>query len=257
MGIAKKGAAVKTLVETVSGMLPKEKRHRLLHLLNGDNQYVVVESSRAIARRATTCEEMYEIAKLNGVEIVCSDLPFLYKHEASPAESFLRKVIFATQEHESSKMLKLMGSGVQHRTNMGSRVQHKLHMGSEGATQNSPGVGPWGPGCSHEISQEFERDTLVQRLQAGLAAAKAKSKAITQSGEKKCQGTKSLLDKQSLTAKQLRELKKYAKEYINQSIGLRTLASKFSNVLELEENIHHETARRMVEELHLKYGFKA
>ncbi len=49
LGLDEQKPIIKKLVETISGMLPKAKRHRLMQLINGDAKYVVVESSRAIA----------------------------------------------------------------------------------------------------------------------------------------------------------------------------------------------------------------
>jgi hypothetical protein len=47
---------------------------------------------------------------------------------------------------------------------------------------------------SRRCCQEFERDTLVARLNSGLGAAETKTEKRTQTGDKKVQGSKSTLE---------------------------------------------------------------
>jgi 2-C-methyl-D-erythritol 4-phosphate cytidylyltransferase len=96
MSSSEKGEVTK-ITETISGMLPLKFRTKLAKLM--DNASVIVcESSRAIARKASVAEDLYQLAKERGVQIIASDLPDLYKHDCNPAESFMRKVIFASQD---------------------------------------------------------------------------------------------------------------------------------------------------------------
>jgi hypothetical protein len=96
MSSSEKGK-VKKVTETISGMMPLKFRAKLTKLM--DNASVIVcESSRAIARKASVAEDLYQLAKERGVQIIASDLPDLYKHDCNPAESFMRKVIFASQD---------------------------------------------------------------------------------------------------------------------------------------------------------------
>ena len=58
-------------------------------------------------------------------------------------------------------------------------------------------------------TQEFERDIIVERLQHGLARAKAKSKSRTQSGAIKVQGSKTTLKQvkpSRATSKEIRSI---------------------------------------------------
>ena len=45
-------------------------------------------------------EELWELRAQNNVEIVSSDMPRLYAHDASPVEKYVRKILFATFELE-------------------------------------------------------------------------------------------------------------------------------------------------------------
>ena len=41
---------------------------------------------------------MWELSKKHKTYIICADYPSLFKHDCSPAESFIRKVVMATTE---------------------------------------------------------------------------------------------------------------------------------------------------------------
>ena len=59
-------------------------------------------------------------------------------------------------------------------------------------------------------AQEFERDVIVERLQHGLAKAKATSKRRTQSGGIKVQGSKSTLEQLKPNRKTIKKIRSIA-----------------------------------------------
>jgi len=104
---------VQCVSETVSGMLPLDKRDQLKELLNGAKVgKVFVESARAIARSAIVAEEAWQMSKTNGVEIVAADLPQLFKHNPNPGETLLRRVMLAVQEFERDMIVMRLSHGL-------------------------------------------------------------------------------------------------------------------------------------------------
>ena len=88
-----------SIAETISGMLPLSKREHLVKLIQDPTiSEIHVESCRAVARKAVVAEAMWELSKKHKTNIVCADYPTLFKHDCSPAESFIRKVVMATTE---------------------------------------------------------------------------------------------------------------------------------------------------------------
>ena len=126
-------------------------------------------------------------------------MPTLYKLDATPAESFMRRVMAAVSE--------------------------------------------------------FERDTIVARLQAGLQAKRVTTKRTTQTGEPKVQGRKTLLERcgvlpsSSSMRPQLRKLKASVQQHQKGEIGWRPLANKVQQILELDKVPGIEVVRRMVHDL--------
>ena len=185
--------------EVISGMLPLAERTKLQKLLSGEFDTVIVESQRALARGVHAAEEVYQTAKKNNVNILVNDMPTLYKLDATPAESFIRRVMAAVSE--------------------------------------------------------FERDTIVARLQAGLEAKRAITKRKTQTGEPKVQGRKALLESSGVLRScpsarcQLRQLNKAVKQHENGKFGWRPLAEKVQQILELDKPPGVEVVRRMVHDL--------
>ena len=88
------------VAEVISGMLPLERRKKLLELTSGIHDKVHVESGRALARSSVVSEQIYARAKENNVEIIATDMPNLFKLDASPAENFMRRVMGAVYEFE-------------------------------------------------------------------------------------------------------------------------------------------------------------
>ena len=193
------GFKIDKVAEVISGMLPLAERTKLQKLLSGEFDTVIVESQRALARGVHAAEEVYQTAKKNNVNIVVNDMPTLYKLDANPAESFIRRVMAAV--------------------------------------------------C------EFERDTIVARLQAGLQAKRATTKRKTQTGQPKVQGRKTLLERSGVLRSspsarpQLRKLKAATKQHEKGEIGWRPLAQKVQQILELDKVPSIEVVRRMMLDL--------
>ena len=91
---------MKKVSETISGMLPLKKRTQLQQLLSGEYDTVVVESARALSRSVETSEQIYNTAKENGVQIITSDLPDLFRVDGNPATNFMRRVMAAVTEFD-------------------------------------------------------------------------------------------------------------------------------------------------------------
>lgn len=90
-----------TVHEVINGSLPTQRRQELLKLIEaGDVKAAFLESCRALARSVKVSEELYEKAVQNQVSIIPADLPDLLKPDTTPAESFVRRIIFASTELE-------------------------------------------------------------------------------------------------------------------------------------------------------------
>lgn len=113
---------LKTVSEITSGSLPVDQRTTLLSLLSGQvpgmetvkpgNLKVFVESARAIARDANVAEQLYQLSKKSGVQIVSADMPGLFGHQPSPAETFMRRVLLAVWEFDRDTILYRMAKGL-------------------------------------------------------------------------------------------------------------------------------------------------
>lgn len=190
MGVSKND--VERTKETISGTTPLVQRCKLSKLMESVSA-IYVESARAIARKTSIGEEIFEEAAKKGVKIICGDHPTLFKSPASPIESFIRKVMFAMNE--------------------------------------------------------MERDLLVQRLQSGLDAKRQSSDRVGQEGKVKVNGRLSLLEKLKPNDRQKKNMCCMAVQREQRKFGWRVLATKFSKVLKLKEDVSPETARRMSKEL--------
>ncbi|CAJ1410792.1 unnamed protein product [Effrenium voratum] len=188
-----KGA--KRVSECISGMLPLKDRKKLQSLLNGGFSHIYVESLRALGRKTSAIEEIYEEAKRTGTHIVVADLPpTLFSSTASPAENFQRRIMAAVQE--------------------------------------------------------FERDTIVYRLQEGLKAKAAKMKAAGLPG--KVNGRKSYLEHQqgkNLSPKKLKALKQACLARKRGEFGWRVLATKASKILRLKVCVGKDAAVTLSKQL--------
>ena len=105
---------VKTVKEVISGSLPLAKRNKFLNLINGKNKVlkVFVESARAVARSAIVAEDAWKLSKENGVQIIPADLPYLFRHDASPGETVMRRVMLSVQEFERDMVVHRLTHGL-------------------------------------------------------------------------------------------------------------------------------------------------
>ena len=96
---------------------------------------------------------------------------------------------------------------------------------------------------------EFERDTIVARLQAGLEAKRATTKRKTQSGAPKVQGRRSLLETTNPTKSQVRRLKMVIASREAGDFGWRPLVQKVKRILKLANKPTIESVRRLASDL--------
>ena len=96
-------------------MLPLAQRNKLQRLINGDYDTVYVESLRALGRKATVIEDVYEMAKKSNTNIVVADMPGVFNPDATPTENFLRRVQAAVQEYERDIIVHRLQQGLQAR----------------------------------------------------------------------------------------------------------------------------------------------
>eukprot|EP00438_Fugacium_kawagutii_P007703 Skav231388 [mRNA] locus=scaffold6335:4778:7274:- [translate_table: standard] len=102
---------VAKIKETVSGTKPLAQRKQLLKLLDSA-RLIYVESARAISRKACIGEEIYEAATAKGGTIIPTGCPGLFTADASPMESFMRKVILAMHEMERDVVVSRLQAGL-------------------------------------------------------------------------------------------------------------------------------------------------
>ncbi|CAJ1384200.1 unnamed protein product [Effrenium voratum] len=108
-GLAGKGA--KVVKEVASGSRDVEKRQLLKAIQSGQFSHVYCESPRAVARNVMIQEMLYETSKAIGTQIVANDAPDLYKHDPSPAEAFIRRVLGATQQFDRDVVVDRLAKG--------------------------------------------------------------------------------------------------------------------------------------------------
>ena len=107
-----KGLAMRKVSETISGMLPLQKRTKLRQLLSGEYDTIVVESARALSRSVQTSEQIFNAAKENGVKIITSDLPDLFNVDGNPATNFMRRVMAAVTEFDRDVLVLRLQAGL-------------------------------------------------------------------------------------------------------------------------------------------------
>ena len=101
-------ARIQKITECISGMLPLTQRKQLQKLLNGEYDTVYVESLRALGRKASVIEEVYDKARETNTKLITVDMPGLLKLNASPTECFIRRVQAAVQEYERDMIVHLL-----------------------------------------------------------------------------------------------------------------------------------------------------
>lgn len=105
---------MKKVSETISGMLPLKERNKLNGLLSGKNfDTIVVESCRALSRSVETSEQIFKTAKQNGVNIVSSDIPSLFRVDGNPATNFIRRVMAAVTEFDRDVLVLRLQGGIE------------------------------------------------------------------------------------------------------------------------------------------------
>lgn len=160
---------------------------RVLYVFVRVAEAIVCESSRAIARRASANEEIYQLSRKKGVQIIPADVPTLYKHDATPAEAFMRKVVFVVQDISHTRWRTQVCASVAFSCK--SCATWEISISSDTSEFHSHS-------SMHTDGQEFERDTVVQRLSSGLNAARSTTTRKTQTGYPKafaCKPYRSLL----------------------------------------------------------------
>ncbi|CAE7241929.1 unnamed protein product [Symbiodinium natans] len=105
--------SLKRVSECISGMLPLPQRKKLHALLDGSYSHVYVESLRALGRKASGIEEVYEAAKKTKTNVVVADLPCVFSLSATPAEAFQRRVMAAVQEFERDVIVNRLQEGLE------------------------------------------------------------------------------------------------------------------------------------------------
>ena len=84
------------LSEVVSGSLPYDQRAALKSLVErtrpmlkgcADKVKIFLESARALASSQIAAEQAWQASRKHNVEIVCSDIPDLFTHSPTPAQS--------------------------------------------------------------------------------------------------------------------------------------------------------------------------
>ncbi len=104
---------MKTVNEVISGSLPLARRVEFLKLLDqGQVEKIYVESCRAVSRSAKVAEQLFEHSVKKRVQIVPADLPDLFKHEQSPIERYVRRIICATTEFERDLTVQRLRDGI-------------------------------------------------------------------------------------------------------------------------------------------------
>ena len=112
-----------TVHEVINGSLPTQRRQELLKLIEaGDVKAAFIESCRALARSVKVSEELYEKAVRNQVSIIPADLPDLLKPDTTPAESFVRRIIFASTELERDLVVSRLQDGIRRKLRVATKV---------------------------------------------------------------------------------------------------------------------------------------
>ena len=122
-GLARKSA--QKVKDIISGAVPLAQRTKLMKLLNTVTD-IYVESSRALTRKSVVGEELFELARAKGVNIICSDFPNLFNPNASPIESFMRKVVLAMNELERDMVVSRLQSGLESKKKTSKKKLNKV-----------------------------------------------------------------------------------------------------------------------------------
>ncbi|CAK0829853.1 unnamed protein product [Prorocentrum cordatum] len=183
--------------EVVSGSLPAGSRQGFKKLVAEATKRkiktILVENARAVARSSHANEDLFEMAKKRGIEIIATDMPALYKHQPNPAEKFVRRIVFAHVELEKDMTV------------------HRLWEGLAVA--------------------RAEKEANYRRVKRTHGAAAAKRLLSSSSGRVKVNGRKSLLQKMSFDRGGIAKLKALRRRFDNGQITVRGCASELLKVL--------------------------
>ena len=103
---------IPTCNEVISGTKPLEQRKILGTLMSQNNIKIFVENARAIARTAKVGEDIYEVAKAKGIEIIADDIPNLFALKPRPVETFVRLVTLAVYQLERDLIVERLTKGL-------------------------------------------------------------------------------------------------------------------------------------------------
>ena len=104
--------SIPTCNEVISGTKPLEQRKILGTLMSQKNIKIFVENARAIARTAKVGEDIYEVAKAKGIEIIADDIPNLFALKPRPVETFVRLVTLAVYQLERDLIVERLTKGL-------------------------------------------------------------------------------------------------------------------------------------------------
>lgn len=122
---------------------------------------IFVESVRALARNSITAEQMYLASKQQNVHIQLADYPNLFKHNQSPTESFVRKLICNLQELDRDTLVYRLAHGREEKKKRTSRL-----------TQHGA---PKANGCQSWL-EKLKPNKVVKRKIQGLGKSRAAGK---------------------------------------------------------------------------------
>jgi DNA invertase Pin-like site-specific DNA recombinase len=117
----------KVVHEVISGTKPVEDRPQLAKLLSvGDKKNkinaIYVESARDIARSPAVGEQVYNMARKEGIHIVVLDQPRLLAPEQNPSEEFSRIVTWALCQKERREIRERLEKGLALKLSSSKRV---------------------------------------------------------------------------------------------------------------------------------------
>ena len=211
---------VESIMEIISGSLPKTKRVKFNKLLaDSQNKNIsrIFMETRALARDADVGEELYKESVQKNVEMHCRDAPGIFSHNPSPVQQFMRRVVLAMVELEKNLIVA------------------RLADGREEASKKAA-----------EVVQQAKRQGT---LKVGM---------LTQDGNAKTVGATSYLAWcAQMTKSQKMQLKAAIKDKDDKKIGWRSLQKRINNILDIDLR-SHESARRFANEfkMYIKNGGK-
>ncbi|CAJ1442191.1 unnamed protein product [Effrenium voratum] len=90
-----------------------------------DKVKIFLESARALAPSQIAAEQAWQASRKHNVEIVCSDIPDLFTHSPTPAQSFIRKVHCAAQEFNKDMVVYHLSQGLANKVKTTKEITQK------------------------------------------------------------------------------------------------------------------------------------